>query len=68
MAGQYAIEVDVLSKWKEGLGQASHYGDVADAIPVLAVIAPEGSDGRLLDHIEKLCTSKGVKLIRLLPQ
>lgn len=67
----YAIEVDFFKKWKEGIGQAIHYGDAANKIPVLALIEDnvesedqENHTGQI-EHIEKLCTEKGVKLILL---
>lgn len=64
----YAVEVDFLSKWKEGLGQALHYGDVTDLVPVLALIAIDRPDEGLLKQIESLCTSKGVKVVLLVPE
>jgi len=63
----YAIEVDFLRKWKEGLGQALLYADVTNLIPVLALIAPDPVNEDLLKQIEGLCTKKGVKLILLVP-
>src|SRR5690606_35333262 len=36
----YAIEVDRLDKWHEGIGQAAHYALVTKAIPVVALIVP----------------------------
>jgi hypothetical protein len=64
----YAVEVDFLPKWKEGLGQALHYGDVTGLIPVLALIAREPPDEELLKQIERLCASKGVKVVLLVPE
>ncbi len=63
----YAVEVDFLRKWKEGLGQAQHYADVTDLIPVLALIALDPLDEKLLEQIDGLCTKKGVKVILLRP-
>ena len=67
LTDNYAIEVDFLRKWKEGLGQALHYADVTNLIPVLALIAPNPVDEDLLKQIEGLCTKQGVKLILLVP-
>lgn len=64
----YAIEVDFIPKWKEGLGQALHYSSVTHLIPVLALIAKDQPDDKLLGQIEMLCTSKGVKVVLLVPQ
>ncbi|MDH4230940.1 MAG: hypothetical protein OEW04_02795 [Nitrospirota bacterium] len=65
----YAIEVDYLHKWQEGLGQALHYGDVLSKIPTLALI---DDDNRAkadhvdqLKYIEALCIKRGVKLLLL---
>lgn len=71
MTDVYAIEIDFLRKWHEGLGQAIHYGDDSSRIGVLALII-EGIDKEkeiqqsdLLKKIERLCLEKGVKLILL---
>lgn len=64
----YAVEVDFLSKWKEGLGQALHYGDATGLVPVLALITLSRVDDGLLKQIERLCTSKGVKVVLLVPE
>ena len=63
----YAIEVDFLHKWKEGLGQALYYAEVTKLIPVLALIVTDSVDKDLLKQIEGLCTEKGVKLLFLVP-
>ncbi len=36
-----AVEVNFFPKWKEGLGQALHYGSVTGLIPVVALITEE---------------------------
>lgn len=70
MTDAYAIEIDFLKKWHEGLGQAIHYGDESTRIGVLALIVG-GSEHedleqvKLLKKIERLCVNKGVKLILL---
>lgn len=70
MTDNYAIEIDFLKKWHEGLGQAIHYGDESPRIGVLALIVdnPLKSDPEainLIKKIERLCIKKGVKLVLL---
>ena len=70
MTDAYAIEIDFLKKWHEGLGQAIHYGDESNRIGVLALIAGNNAhenleQAKLLKKIERLCINKGVKLILL---
>lgn len=66
----YAIEVDFIRKWKEGLGQSIHYGAVTKKTPVLALIV-DGADYEkqalidLLGHIDKIASEKGVKVVIL---
>ena len=67
----YAIEVDYLGKWHEGLGQAIHYGSESERSGVLALIDTVGNrqsspaDADLLRKIEILSNNSGVKLIIL---
>jgi hypothetical protein len=67
----YAIEVDRLEKWHEGIGQAAHYGLVTKEIPVVALIIssdqwPLNQDTRdKLRLIDETCTKQQVKLILL---
>ena len=70
MTDTYAIEIDFLKKWHEGLGQAIHYGDESIRIGVLALIDGNRAHQdlehlKLLKKIERLCIKKGVKLILL---
>lgn len=72
MTDSYAIEIDFLKKWHEGLGQAIHYADESNRIGVLALIdesnAPLDLEHlKLLKKIERLCIKAGVKLILLVP-
>lgn len=67
----YAIEVDRLDKWHEGIGQAAHYGLLTKAMPVVALMVPsdnwplsESTRAKLL-LIEKTCCAQNVKLILL---
>lgn len=71
LSERYAIEVDRLDKWHEGIGQASHYGLAMSKIPCLALII--NSDRWPLNEvtlnklatIEQAALSKGVKLLLL---
>jgi len=66
----YAIEVDFIRKWKEGLGQSIHYGAVTKKAPVLALIVDGDAYEKqelidLLSHIDKVASEKGVKVVIL---
>lgn len=71
LTGTYAIEVDYLHKWKEGIGQTLHYASVEGITPCLALIyerTENQTDSGLKDeigHIEALCTAKGIRLLML---
>lgn len=71
VTGSYAIEVDYLHKFKEGIGQALHYGEVKGITPGLALIyerTEHESDAEVIDklqHIESLCAAKGIRLFLL---
>ena len=70
MTDSYAIEIDFLKKWHEGLGQAIHYGDESIRIGVLALIDEKNAHHdlehlKLLKKIERLCIDAGVKLVLL---
>lgn len=71
LSERYAIEVDRLEKWHEGIGQASHYGVAMNKIPCLALIIDSDrwplNEATLnkLATIEQTALSKGVKLILL---
>ena len=71
LTGTYAIEVDYLHKWKEGIGQSLHYASVKGITPCLALIyerTQNQTDNSLNDelaHIEALCSSKGIRLLLL---
>lgn len=62
----FAIEVDRITKWHEGIGQSLHYADATGKQPVLALIASsrEG-DRHLISEIDKLCLKQGIKLVIL---
>jgi hypothetical protein len=67
----YAIEVDRLDKWHEGIGQAAHYGLATGKIACLALIVE--SDRWPLNEvtiaklrtIERVALAKGVKILLL---
>jgi hypothetical protein len=67
----YAIEVDFIKKWKEGLGQAIHYGKVTGKIPTLALITQSSWNNlgkkhiKEIKYIDMVCIEKGIKLILL---
>jgi len=71
VTGTYAIEVDYLHKFKEGIGQALHYGDVKGITPGLALIyerTESETDADVIEklrHIESLCAAKGIRLFLL---
>ncbi len=68
---EYAIEVDRIEKWQEGIGQALHYSKASEKRPCLALIAEPAHwplDSQLiskLQYIDKLCMEQGIKLILL---
>ena len=71
LTSNYAIEVDRLDKWHEGIGQAAHYGMLTKAMPVVALTVPsddwplsETTRAKLL-LIDETCTAQNVKLILL---
>ena len=71
LTASYAIEVDYLHKFKEGIGQALHYGEVRGITPGLALIyerTESESDADVtakIQHIESLCAAKGIRLFLL---
>ena len=71
LSERYAIEVDRLEKWHEGIGQASHYGLAMNRIPCLALIIDSDrwplNEATLtkLATIEQTALSKGVKILLL---
>ncbi len=71
LTSTYAIEVDYLHKFKEGIGQALHYGEVKGITPGLALIyerttsESESDLAAKIQHIESICASKGIRLFLL---
>jgi hypothetical protein len=67
----YAIEVDRLDKWHEGIGQAVHYANETGKIACVALIIRSDqwplkeSDLEKLKTIERTTLSNGVKILIL---
>lgn len=68
---EYAIEVERLDKWHEGIGQSKHYATEAGKLPCLALIIEpkdlplnEGNESKL-KTIERTALSSGIKLLIL---
>ena len=67
MTDAYAIEIDFIKKWHEGLGQAIHYGDESNRIGVLALIVENKAHNdldqiMLLKKIERFIDHNNDKL------
>lgn len=69
----FAMEVDFIQKWHEGIGQALHYASATGKRPSLALIVPHAewplnSDRRtLLREIDRLTAEQRIKLLVLRP-
>lgn len=66
-----AIEVERVSKWHEGVGQALHYGLYSKRQPTLAlIIHPPSNDSEKnrMDVIQNVCERYGINLIVLVPR
>lgn len=67
----YAIEVDRLEKWHEGIGQAAHYGSETGKQPCLALIVESDlwplntATTEKLRVVEKTALAQGIKLVVL---
>lgn len=68
---QYAIEVERLEKWHEGIGQSSHYGLETGKVPCLAIIILPSEiplsnlNAEKLSLIERTALKSGIKLLLL---
>lgn len=68
---QYAIEVERLEKWHEGIGQSSHYGLETGKIPCLAIIILPSEiplsdlNKDKLFLVERTALRNGIKLLLL---
>lgn len=61
---RYAVEVDRLSKFHEGIGQALHYAKETGKKPGLAIfiIDPNRKDLRKLNYVKRLCSRYNIKV------
>ena len=61
---RYAVEVDRLSKFHEGIGQALHYAKETGKKPGLAIfiIDPKRKDLRKLNYVKRLCSRYNIKV------
>lgn len=59
----FAVEVDRLSKFHEGIGQALHYARETGKRPGLAIfiVNPDREDLKKLKHVCKLCELYGIR-------
>jgi len=64
LTDEYAIEVDRLSKFHEGIGQALHYAAETGRLPGLAVfvVAPGRRDLKKIEYLRSLCAIYGIVL------
>jgi hypothetical protein len=64
LTGDYAIEVERLDKFHEGIGQALHYAKETGRKPGLAVFITDPTEHELekLKYVRKLCQSLGIKV------
>lgn len=61
---EFAVEVDRLSKFHEGIGQALHYANETGRRPGLALFVsnPDNEDQRKLDYVRNLCNLHGIRV------
>lgn len=64
LTGDYAIEVDKIDKFHEGIGQALHYARETGRKPGLAIFInnPTEQDLDKLKYVRKLCKELGIKM------
>lgn len=67
LVGSFAVEVDRLEKWHEGVGQALHYGSVTGKQPALALIlgSDAGRPNETLRLVDRVCVEQGIRLVLL---
>lgn len=69
----FAIEVDFIQKWHEGIGRALHYASATGKRPSLALIVPHtewplGADRlTLLREIDRITAEQRIRLVILRP-
>jgi hypothetical protein len=64
LTGDYAIEVEGIDKFHEGIGQALHYAKETGRKPGLAVFITDPTEHELekLKYVRRLCQSLGIKV------
>ena len=64
LTGDYAIEVDKIDKFHEGIGQALHYARETGKKPGLAIYItdPTEYDLEKLKYVKRLCQTLGIKV------
>ena len=64
LTGDYAIEVDKIDKFHEGIGQALHYARETGKKPGLAIYItdPTEYDLEKLKYVRRLCQTLGIKV------
>ena len=64
LTGEFAIEVDRLSKFHEGIGQALHYAEETGKKPGLAlfIVTPRKKDLKKLNYVSELCRDNGIRV------
>jgi hypothetical protein len=65
LTDRFAIEVDRMAKWHEGIGQAIHYSETTKKRPGIAFIVLPSDNFDKLQLIEDTCVSKGIRLVIL---
>lgn len=69
----FAMEVDFIQKWHEGIGQALHYASATGKRPSLALIVPhaewplDSNRLTLLREIDRITTEQRIRLVILRP-
>lgn len=69
----FAMEIDFIQKWHEGIGQAIHYGSATGKRPSLALIVPHSewplnsTRLALLREIDRIAAEQRIKLVILRP-
>jgi len=64
VSDKFAVEVDRLSKFHEGIGQALHYAKETGKKPALAIFIVQPSKKKIkkLNYVKKLCKKYNIKV------
>ncbi len=65
LTDDYAIEIDRIEKWKEGVGQSLQYAEETDRLPLLALFTDKEMEVEKIKYIDKFCQKRGIKLVIL---